>query len=169
MDAENQESGIVKIGMYLSDYISGVSNSKIYQLSRILHKHMSREVKERLEMPEAGFASFTEKQLHQFQEYLGDKNFKAVADLLVQKLQAPPKQRSASQFSFDLGSEVPEDVLKTLNQDEDHQFLINDPVVVRRDDGRVVVGIVYLRIEGKIIVHMGDAIKSLSPKDIWYF
>ncbi len=169
MEAEDQESGVVKIGMFLSDYLSGVSNSKIYQLSRILHKHMSKEVKVRLDMPEAGFDSLTEKELSQFQEGLVDKNFKSVADLLAQKLQAPSKQKSVSKFSFDLGSEVSEDVFKTLNQDEDHEFLINDLVVVRKDDGRAVVGIVYLRIEGKIIIHMGNAIKSLNPKDIWYF
>lgn len=86
MDEEEHLSGEVKIGVFVGGYMSGVPNSKIYQLSRHLYRNMDEEAKEQLDEPSSTFDPLSKEELRRLHDALVAKDYARASGILSQKL-----------------------------------------------------------------------------------
>jgi hypothetical protein len=89
MNEEERISGVVKIGVFVGGYMSGVPNSKIYTLSRHLYKNMDDQAKELLEDTSSTFDPLSKEELRRLHGALVSKDYALAASLLSGKLKPP--------------------------------------------------------------------------------
>jgi len=157
------DSGVVKMGIFFSDYLEGVPNSKIFTLSQAIYDSLNREIKKILDSEEAVISKLDKAQVKALHEALAEKDYNSVRQLIKENLVQGESELEES------AGEVPEDVFKTMRQDPSYDFASNEKVAVKRSDGVITFGFVYLMIDDRIVVNLPEGLKSSKREDIWHF
>ena len=101
--------------------------------------------------------------LQELHKALSAKDYNQVRDMVKDQVS---QGESKIEGTID---EVPEEVLITMKQDSDHDFYSEEKVAVKRSDGRVTFGFVYLLIDDNILINLPEGMKSVKKEDIWHF
>jgi len=161
---DEPETGVVKMGLFFSEYLEGVPNSKIFALSQGIYDSMSADFKELLDHEATTLSELDKDHVKKLHESLVKKDYNQVREIVKESVvQGKGAQPETS-------DEVPKNVFVTMHQDPDHDFASNEKVAVKRSDGRITYGYVYLIVENKIVVVVSDGyLKSVNRDVIWHF
>ncbi len=169
-DTDEGQSGVVKIGMFLSEYLEGVPNSKIFTLSQALYDSMSSEFKEVLDDESTSIQELDKDGVQQLHQSLAKKDYTQVREIIKGSVSfvggesAPPPQDEG---------EVLEDILKTMKKDPDHEFLSGETVAVKRSDGRITYATIFMLIGDRavLVIKEGNDYLKKGQKlsDLWHF
>jgi len=151
------------MGIFFSEYLEGVPNSKIFTLSQAIYDSLSTDLKEVLDEEETALKPLDKEQVKELHESLASKNYNQVRELVKGRI-----TKDQGGFQESLG-DVPKDVFITMHQDPDHDYASDERVAVRRSDGRITFGFVFLMIDDRIVVNLPEGIKSSKKEDIWHF
>jgi len=160
---DEPDSGVVKLGLFFSEYLEGIPNSKIFALSEAIYGALSSEYKQIFDAESTVLKPLKKEQIKDLHKALSKQDFNRVRDMV--KDQVSKGEVKAAEGT----SEVPEDVLITMKQDPDHDFAADEKVAVKRTDGRITFGFVYLIIDDKILISLPEGLKPTMREDIWHF
>lgn len=160
---EDVESGVVKMGVFLSEYLEGVPNSKIFKLCRAIYESMTSESQATLDHPGTTLTPFGDAQKKELFDALSKKNYNKVRDLVKDQIKEGEASKETPQ------EEINEGFLRTMKQDDDHDFAFEEKVVVRRSDGSLSWGQVFFAIDERFVVTVSGGTKIVGRDMLWHF
>jgi len=161
--SDETDSGVVKLGIFFANYLEGVPNSKIFALSEAIYGSLSSEYQKIFDDESIVLKPFEKDQIKELHKALSEKDYNRVRDMIKEQVS------EESLVMADEVDEVSEDILSDMKQDPEHDFASAEKVIVKRSDGRMTFGFVYLMIDDKILVSLPEGLKSVKKEDIWHF
>lgn len=165
-DDKEIQSGIVKMGMFLSKYLEGVPNSKIFKLSKAIYESLSSDFKDILDDQKSVIRELDPQGVQELHQALTKKDYARVREIVKNSLdfEASPSPETR---------EVPEEVFSTMKQDANHQYFAGEKVALKRPDGRILFGEIFLVITDRAFVSFVDGtdfmVLSQKLSDLWHF